>query len=904
MARESEQLGHPDANGEQASLFPTGKGTARPRAANARGYVRVAVERAIQSVRGGPGRQSAGKAGDKAGDATKSERGGGGLTYAWIDSEPARVGERVMVPLGRAGKLAPGIVVRVGGAELLDGFDPARVKAVDSREGVALPPDLVELAGWLAERCYCSLGVALGAMMPAAVKKGTGRKKVEMVTRVAGASVPAVGKARKAPKGIAGGEAIKRDAAEGDVASSGDGAAPVRLSRAARTAWDRIAAMDPSKFPMPIKQLARLVELGTVAPLRALVAAGVLHVHDELHVRASVDALDVGSRREDDAHDATDGDPAAIDSSADSPTSLSVQSTSAPVLAPTLTDEQRRAVEAVDLSRAGEFLLWGVTGSGKTEVYLALIQRVLEKGRDAIVLVPEIALTPQTQRRFVARFGRSRVAVLHSGLTAAQRHAEWARCWADRDETAGGMVVVGARSAVFAPFANLGLIVIDEEHDASYKQDQSPRYLAVDVARERAARMGTGVPIVLGSATPSLERWARATRTPRATLLTLRTRATGAPMPTVKVVDLAEERRERMRRCADDPHEAARVRVLGPTLEDAMDRTLNEGGQIILLLNRRGFAHYLACPSPTCGYIVSCDACDARLVLHKGRELPAGSLIRCHHCLAERIVPNSCPVCSRRLRLWGAGTQRAEEELERTFAAYGMVAGDTLLRLDADTMSRASDYFAALDRFASGRARVLLGTQMIAKGLDFPGVRLVGVLDADTSMSMPDFRSAERTHQLVSQVAGRAGRVGAAGLVIVQTWMKDAPAVKFAATHDFEGFAKVEMAVRQRAGLPPFSRLARIVARDERETKAKDAAHAAAEAIRAASRELADAGSVRVRGPAPCVVSRIADRYRFGVEVVAKTLPDLERALDIAWNAGALRNDESMAIDVDPIHLM
>lgn len=857
----------------------------------ARGYVRVAVERAILSARG----DAAGldRSGARRGSARP--RGEAALTYAWVDEEAARVGERVMVPLGRAGKLAPGIVVDVGGAELLGGFDPAKVKAVSSREGVALPGELVGLARWVAERCYCSLGVALGAMMPAAVKKGTGRTRVEMVMRVAGASLPEV-RGKKAKATEAEGE---RNVRAGEN---------VRVSRAAREAWARIGEMDEAVFPMPLKQLARMVDLKSVASLRALIAAGVLRVHEETRVRAAVDALDIGMEPEGDggAEEDSAGRGEAREEEVAAGRVGEERYEGAPSIAPTLTDEQARAVEAVALDRAGEYLLWGVTGSGKTEVYLALIERVLKMGRDAIVLVPEIALTPQTQRRFVARFGRARVAVLHSGLTAAQRHAEWARCWADRDEGKGGMVVVGARSAVFAPFENLGLIVIDEEHDASYKQDQSPRYLAVDVARERAARAagGVGVPIVLGSATPSLERWARATKTPRATLLTLRRRATGAPMPTVKVVDLAEERRERLRRCADDPHEAARVRVLGPTLEDAMDATLRSGGQIILLLNRRGFAHYLACPSATCGYIVSCDACDARLVLHKGKELPAGSLIRCHHCLAERIVPNSCPVCSRKLRLWGAGTQRAEEELERTFVAYGIVAGDTLLRLDADTMSRAADYFGALDRFASGRARILLGTQMIAKGLDFPGVRLVGVLDADTSMSMPDFRSAERTHQLVSQVAGRAGRVGAAGLVVVQTWMKDALAVRYAATHDFEGFARVEMGIRQRAGLPPFTRLARIVSRDEREARAKEAAQAAAEAIRGAAAELNDPGAVRVRGPAPCVVSRIAERYRFGVEVVAKSLPDLERVLDEAWNAGTLRNDESMAIDVDPIHLM
>ena len=855
---------------------------------NKLGYVRVAVERAIGGARNASTASyvSATKISTSGNAHTESLGLDHGLTYSWHDPKLAIVGERVLVPLGRGNISAPGIVVEVGGGELLGGIAPERVKPITKRVGVALPVELVELARWLAKRCYCSLGTALATMMPAAVKKGTGKKRVEMVTRVANAALPG---------------AMAKDVTK-DVTIKVVQVAPViKLSPTARKAWAAAIAVGEAEFPMPMKQLARMVGVKSLVPIRGLVAAGLLAVHVEEHVSSSIAILpeDEDNEDDDEVHEAGE----------------SLERTTTPLrdTPPALTDEQQCAVDAVDLSKHGEFLLFGVTGSGKTEVYLTLIERVLSAGKDAIVLVPEIALTPQTQRRFIARFGRDRVAVLHSGLTSAQRHAEWTRCFGRDAGTqanqaggayARGMVVVGARSAVFAPLPNLGFIVIDEEHDSSYKQDQSPRYLALDVARERARRSqgGAGSPLLLGSATPGLERWARATMTPRAKLLTLTRRATGAPLPTVRVVDLAEERRIRVRMNPDDPHVASRVHVLGPTLENAMETTLSAGGQVILLLNRRGFAHYVACPSPTCGFIVGCDACDARLVLHKGNDLPAGSVVRCHHCLAEAIVPGSCPLCHKRLRVWGAGTQRAEEELTRKFASFGLIEGDTLLRLDADTMRRAADYFAALDRFASGKARVLLGTQMIAKGLDFPGVRLVGVLDADTSMSLPDFRASERTYQLVSQVAGRAGRVGAAGVVIVQTWCPDSPAIKAAAMHDYRGFAKGELAIRKRAGLPPFSRMARILTRDESERSARELGERAAIALRevATARGL----SVRVRGPVPCTISRIADRFRFCVEVVAKNLPELEEVLDGAWNAGALSNNEAMAIDVDPTSLM
>ncbi len=558
-----------------------------------------------------------------------------------------------------------------------------------------------------------------------------------------------------------------------------------------------------------------------------------------------------------------------------------------------LTRAQQEAVDGIGASLGGfgAHLLLGVTGSGKTEVYLRLLERVLVAGRTAIVLVPEISLTPQTSARFAARFEAEGVAVLHSGLTAAQRHREWRRAVDGR-----ARVVVGARSAVFAPLARLGLIIVDEEHDASYKQDQLPRYNARDVAVYRARLEGCAV--VLGSATPSIESWANATgESPRYRLWRLPERVGSASLPRVEIVDMAE-----VRRLAGWARRPDELEHLSPRLRAALGETLSRGEQAIILLNRRGYAHYLCCASSRCGWVLECEHCDSRLVLHVGRDLPRGAVVRCHHCLAEQRIPASCPDCGGKLLRLGAGTQRVEEELTRAFAGDGnaLVEGETLVRVDSDTMRSGRDYFRALSRFASGEIRVLLGTQMLAKGHDFPNVSLVGVLCADAALGMPDFRAAERTFQLVSQVAGRAGRGATPGLVIVQAYDPGAPAIRLAATHRYETFAAAELEARVGAGLPPARRMARIVCRHADFAKAREAGARLAGALG----ETGAAGGVEVLGPSPCAVSRIAGHHRFEVVALAPTARQLQQALGAVRARGLLKSDARTAVDVDPVALM
>ena len=556
-----------------------------------------------------------------------------------------------------------------------------------------------------------------------------------------------------------------------------------------------------------------------------------------------------------------------------------------------LSAAQRSAVESITatLGSFAPHLLYGVTGSGKTEVYLRVLERVIERGECAIVLVPEISLTPQTVDRFLARFGAAGVALLHSGLTMGLRRAHWTRI--ARGEA---RVAIGARSAVFAPFdpalgARLGLIIVDEEHDSAYKQDDAPRHHARDVALKRAQL--EGCPVILGSATPSLESWRNAARG-RSTLHRLPERVGGARLPHVDIVDLADEMRI-------DPTPATRLALLGPTLRGALSKALDAGGQVILLLNRRGWASYICCPDHRCGWVLTCEQCDVTMVYHRGGKLPTGGVVRCHHCLSEQRLPGACPVCSKRVTTFGAGTQRAEEELARLFPGYALA--DQMRRVDSDTMRRPSDYHEALDGFAEGRVRLLIGTQMIGKGHDFPGVELVGVLNADTAIHLPDFRAAERTFQLVSQVAGRAGRGAKPGRVIVQTFNPDHPAVRLAATHDFERFADEELRLREGSRLPPATRMARIVVRHAQYERAlRDSRRIA----RALDRVRAQRPALRVRGPMPCPIARIKDRHRIAVELLAPDAATIQAALTALRSAGLAKNDAATAIDVDPIALL
>ncbi|MBX2850392.1 MAG: primosomal protein N' [Phycisphaeraceae bacterium] len=732
-----------------------------------------------------------------------------GLTYR-VPGKLAglAVGERVVVPLGR--KKAHGYVIRLHADE--PDYDPKKIKPIEQRApgGVALPGGLVELARWIANYYVCPLGMVFGAMLPAAVTRGTGTKQKQLVKL--SRESPDEPKLTKVQQRVL--DAAKR-----------------------HTNW------------LLIKDLADLAAVKTTGPVKTLIDKGLLEskivdaVHSDLDLRAQADVQDV-------KHDQ-------------------------------LSPGQRGALDALAhaADQFGVHVLHGVTGSGKTEVYLRLIEEVPE-GLSTVVLVPEIALTPQTVGRFLARFGPDSVAVLHSGLTAAQRHAQWRRI--ERGETP---IVVGARSAIFAPVKRLGLVIVDEEHDSSYKQDQLPRYHARDVAIKRAQM--AGVPVLLGSATPSLESYANATSEPRPGFHyhSLPDRVPGMKLPTVEVVDLAEERKFRRG-----------VHLLSRRLEQRLQQTLENTGQAMLLLNRRGYANYIACPDHRCGWMMTCQHCDATMVYHKDKKLPLGGVVRCHHCLAEQALPRVCPDSGHKVTTFGLGTQRVEEELIAKFD------GLRLARMDSDTMRRAEDYRAILDRFRQGEIDVLLGTQMIAKGLDFPGVRLVGVISADTSLNMPDFRAAERTFQLISQVAGRSGRSEQVGRVVLQTFAPDSPAVALAAKHDYPSFAKMELLTRVEMGLPPVGRMVRIVLRDPDHVKALTRATELAHNLEHAKAALRL--DVHLRGPFPCAIARVADHHRFEVQLLARSAAPLQRLMTELRNHGKLISDNRTAVDVDPVSLL
>jgi primosomal protein N' (replication factor Y) len=520
---------------------------------------------------------------------------------------------------------------------------------------------------------------------------------------------------------------------------------------------------------------------------------------------------------------------------------------------------------ALSAERFAPFLLLGVTGSGKTEVYLRAIEACRRQGRQALVLVPEIALTPQTVARLGARFDR--VAVLHSALGDAQRARAWRRIRAGEAD-----VVIGPRSAVFAPVPRLGLVVVDEEHEPSFKQQNAPRYHARDLALVRAQRAGAVV--VLGSATPSLESWHHA-REGRYGLLRLPERVAGRTLPGVQIVDLGA------------PEERAGPGALfSRTLQTRLREALRAGHQAILFQNRRGFATSVACPR--CGLVVRCEHCDVALTYHRSE---ARAL--CHLCGHERRLPPACPDCALPgLRMRGVGTQTVEQELER------IAPGVRLARLDSDTMGGRDAYEEVLGRFARREIDVLVGTQMIAKGLDFPGVTLVGVVSADTALALPDFRAAERTFQLLAQVAGRAGRGDDDGRVVVQTRLPDHPAVEMAAAQDFERFAEHEIADRRAHGYPPFGRLLRVLVRGPKASEVSARARA--------TRDLAVASaapSVEVLGPAPPPVARVQGRWREQVLVKAPDHREVARVLEALRAAPRPRGRVEESYDVDPVGL-
>ncbi|MBI2874625.1 MAG: primosomal protein N' [Firmicutes bacterium] len=726
----------------------------------------------------------------------------GDRRYSYLVHPPmagrVKCGSRVVVPFGPGGRLLTGFVLSVGEGESPRASILPIADLID--EAPLIGDNLLELASWMSEVYFCSLGKALTVLFPG----GSGAR-----ARLLAHACLAEG---------------WREAAAG---RSMDG----------RSGHDAGVNYGPRQAAV----MERLREAGGILPVFSLMEdTGAAHASLASLARRGVLVI---------RKLPVDRDPFAGPNGPDALAALTDPAAAAPVVPaapPPLNPAQQAAVDTVRRAMEGGgtgrgFLLHGVTGSGKTEVYLALVEEALRRGKSSIVLVPEISLTPQTVGRFRQRFG-DLTAVIHSRLSPGERHDAWRRAGDGR-----AWVVVGTRSAVFAPVKRLGLIVLDEEHSPSYKQADEPRYHAAEVAIRRG--VAEGATVLLGSATPSLESY-YAAREGKLGLLALPARVGDLRMPPVSVVDMREELRSGNR--------AHTSRIL----QDALQETLAQGGQAILLLNRRGEASFLLCRR--CGHVPRCPRCELSLTGHHGTQ---GRSLRCHFCGLRRGYPGRCPVCgSSHLRELGAGTQRIEGELRGFFPQAG------ILRLDSDSASGKWGHDRILREFAEGRAGILLGTQMVAKGLDFPGVTLVGILNADTSLHLPDFRASERTFQMIAQVSGRTGRAGE-GKVILQTYNPDHYAVTLAASHDYETFYREESRIRGVMGFPPFSRLAalHISGPDEVMVSAR------AELLASRLREILPAGC-DLLGPAPAPFHKLRGRYRWQIVLRGPDRETLVRA--------------------------
>lgn len=532
-----------------------------------------------------------------------------------------------------------------------------------------------------------------------------------------------------------------------------------------------------------------------------------------------------------------------------------------------LTHEQDKALKSIlDSVHKREhktFLLHGITASGKTEVYLQAIEEVLKERRKAIMLVPEIALTPQTTERFVSRFGH-RVAVIHSHLTPAKRFLEWKRI---RDGKAD--IVVGARSAIFSPMKDLGLIIIDEEHETSYKQDDVPRYHAREVAEERARI--SKCPLILGSATPSLESYYKA-KNGEYILIRLTKRIEERLLPKVKIVDMRMELATKRR-----------VQIFSKVLLDAVDKALKAKKQVMIFLNRRGFSTFVNCKK--CGLVVKCKRCDTSMVYHFEEK----KLI-CHYCGLTAVPPDICPKCkSGYISYFGIGTEKVESEISRNFS------GAHIARMDSDTTAKAGSHDRILGEFRSGDVNLLVGTQMIAKGHDFPEVTLVGVVSADVTLNLPDFRASERTFNLLTQVGGRAGRGDAGGEVIVQTYAPHHYSILCAAKHDYEKFYVEEIEARRELMLPPFVSIVKVTVRARADETAQKAAAELAETIRVQDR------NAMVGGPAPAPISRVRGYFRYNIILKGKDKAAMCALVRKGLAAFHRPHGVLVAVDVDPI---
>ncbi|CAM2820888.1 primosomal protein N' [Paenibacillus sediminis] len=556
-----------------------------------------------------------------------------------------------------------------------------------------------------------------------------------------------------------------------------------------------------------------------------------------------------------------------------------------------LTKEQQTVFDSItrglNTLNYGAYLLHGVTGSGKTEIYLQTIERCLSLGRQAIVMVPEISLTPQMVERFKGRFG-SRVAVLHSRLSGGERYDEWRKIREGKVQ-----VAIGARSAVFAPFTNLGLIIMDEEHETSYKQEESPKYHARDVAIKRAHQHGAVV--ILGSATPSLESYYAARSQSNSEfapiLLEMHSRALGSNLPEVHIIDMRNELRDGNRS------------MFSRKLHQGIAARLERGEQMVLLLNRRGYSTFVMCR--TCGYVASCPECDISLTYHQ-----KSNNMRCHYCGYAAPAPAICPDCgSEHIRYFGTGTQRVEEELAKLFP------GIRVIRMDVDTTTEKGSHERLLNQFREKKADVLLGTQMVAKGLDFPDVTLVGVITADSALNLPDFRAAEKTFQLLTQVAGRAGRHHLPGEVFIQSYTPDHYSIIHASRHDYSNFVREELKHRMALSYPPYCRLILVTFSHEKLPLVVRMAENFSTELQAKARKLGWYGgldrltsaALEVLGPVASPIPRIKNRYRF--QCMIKCRGDIDAVELTKQVASEIENSVhdahfQISIDVDPQMLM
>jgi primosomal protein N' (replication factor Y) len=784
-------------------------------------------------------------------------------------ADAARPGVRVTAPF--SGRLLSGVIVEA--VPDADGSAPTSLASIEA----VVDPEPVLDAAWMAvlqaaaERSLCPVGLALQSALPA----GTAPRSVrEWSLTARGREALARGAVRSEVRGIL--ERLARGSATRNALERAGPKTRHQLAALARdglvqerAVWRSGARATTERFVRPRPGLD--VEAACATELaRAPRQASLLRRIAELAARldGAVDARTVSGGSA--LRPLVDRGLVLLEERAGGvPRVPPVRDEP-----PELTADQREALDpirrAIRESRSERFLLHGVTGSGKTEIYLRAIAEALAAGRTALVLVPEITLTHQIVARLRARFGDA-LAVLHSGLRPGERVGQWERL--RRGQTP---IAVGARSALFAPLTHLGVIVVDEEHDPAYKNEEGFRYHARDLAARRAE--AEQCPVILGSATPSLET-RYAAESGDLERVVLPRRIGGRPLPAVEIIDLVRERERAPR---------GRKLVITAPLRRAIQETLADGGQAILFLNRRGFSTQIMCFE--CGAAERCKDCDVALVFHASEHR-----LRCHYCDAHRPPPEVCSQCGAPdSALMGVGTERLEEEARRMFPDA------RIARLDRDSARRRGATERILGDLRDGRLDILVGTQIVAKGHDFPGVRLVGVIAADIGLHLPDFRAAERTFQLLTQVAGRAGRDAAPGRVLVQTFVPDHYAIRPVLDHDYETFYREELAHRAALGYPPFGQLAQVMVSGEDEAAT---GRAAAELARVATE--GGAGAVEVLGPAPAALARLRGRHRVQILIKAAQEAPVHGAARAVWRAAAaLPRGVSASVDVAPISML